>query len=128
MMKQGDRWIIFYEDGSTFCTNDGTPWEAPRLGVQSIAQSKDEKDCDWYFTNQFDQYYYEEKRGGWCEARDLLTVMQHLLRARFPCIIFGSMVNNKTWFATHKAAKTYCEAHHDWLVGTTDERPAEKYL
>lgn len=122
-MKQGDRWIIFYEDGTTFCSNDGSPWDAPRLGVQHIAQSKDEKDSDWFFINQFDQYYYEKVRGGWCEARDLLTVMQHLLRAYKPCIIFGSMVNNETWFMSHKIIKKYCVKYRGWLIGKVDERP-----
>lgn len=127
-MKQGDRWIIFYEDGSTFCSQDGSPWEAPRDGVLHIAQCLDAKDNDWCFLLGHDQYYYEEDRGGWCEAREITTVMQHLLRARHPCVIFGVMLSHSTWRETHHIVKQYCVAHHDWLTGKTDERPAENYL
>jgi hypothetical protein len=31
------RWIIWYDDGSSFTSDDGEPHEAPRWGVQVIA-------------------------------------------------------------------------------------------
>ena len=124
-MNQGDRWMIFYEDGSTFCCADGSPWEAPRTGVQIIVQSKDEKDSDWYQINQFDYYYYEKDRGGWCEARDM---MLHLLRAEYPCVIFGSMLSNRAWAALHKSAKAYIVRYREWFIGVSDERPPQNYL
>lgn len=125
---QGDRWMVLYEDGSTFCSADGSPWEAPRTGVQIIAQSKDQKDSDWYQINQFDNYYYEEDRGGWCEARDMMTVMLHLQRAKYPCVIFGSMLSNRVWAALHKSAKAYIVRHREWFIGVSNERPPQNYL
>lgn len=127
-MKQGDRWVIFYEDGSAYNSAQGAAWDAPRRGVLSIAQCLDEKDNDWCFLLGHDQYYFEADRGGWCEARDQFTVFQHLIRARQPCLIFGSMLSHSEWKETHLRIKRFCVAHHDWFVGRTNEQPASIYI
>jgi len=37
-MDKYTKWKIFYDDGTTFCDEDGGPSEAPGLGVQIIKQ------------------------------------------------------------------------------------------
>lgn len=140
-MKQGDRWIIFYTNGDTFTHADGTPWDAPRRSVQSIASLRvDTKGNgeDWYNVNQRDYYYYEPPKevspgfwvdvGGWNEAGDLFTVFDHLLRAKHPCVLFGRMLSDAAWRETHKAIVNYCNVHRDFIFGVTDDRPPQRYL
>ncbi len=54
-------WVIFYSDGSTFSSEDGSPDDAPALDIQVIAQ-KDEtvgrkllihKDYYWYMDGRW---------------------------------------------------------------------------
>ena len=125
-IKQGERWIVFYTDGSTFCSVDGSPWDAPRRSVQSIASSKEGN--DWYNVNMRDYYYYERENGGWNEANDLFTVFDHLIRAKRPLVLFGRMLSDAGWRETHKKMRAYCEDHRPFLLGQTDERPKERYI
>ena len=125
-MRQGERWIIFYTDGSTFTCTDGEPWDAPRRSVQSIASVKDRGD-DWYNVNQHDYYYWEAENGGWNEA-DMFTVFDHLIRAKHPLVLFGRMLGDAGWKETHSAIMKYCEAHREFILGISDERLPQTYL
>ena len=122
-MVQGDRWIIFYTDGSTFCSSDGTPWDAPRRDVQCIAYSKDKKDNDYETIQMFDYFYYEKDHGGWNQCSDLFNMYDHLLRAEYPLVIFGRMLSDTQWSDYYKAVKRYCETNRKYLLGQTDDRP-----
>lgn len=124
-MKQGERWIIFYTDGTTFTSVDGEPWDAPRRSVQSIASYKPLN--DWYNVNLTDYYYYEKENGGWNEARDLFTVFDHLLRAKYPCVMFGRMLSDENWIQSHKLIKQYCQDNVAFIIGKSDERPPQTY-
>ena len=126
--KQGDRWIIFYTDGSTFCSSDGTPWQAPRRDVQCVASSKDEKDSDFYLIQQIDYFYYEPNHGGWNDCTDLFSLHDHLLRADYPLVIFGRMLSDAQWKETFRAVKKFCEDNRQYLLGLTDDRPQKTYL
>lgn len=124
-IKQGDRWIIFYTDGSVFTSADGSPWEAPRANVQRIANSKTGHEKDWYNVQSYDFFYYEQDRGGWNEARDIATVTLHLLRASKPLVVFGAMLSDKNWQQAHRRMNEYCERHRMWLTGASDDGPEE---
>ena len=132
MMKQGDRWIVFYTDGSIFTSADGSPWDAPRRSVQSIASVKDSGD-DWYNINMSDFFYFEEWTsdgqpvGGWHCAKNMFDVMDHLLRAKHPCVLFGRMLSDAAWKALHHEMNDYCYKHRAWLLGQTDEKPEGHY-
>jgi hypothetical protein len=126
-MKQGDRWIIFYTDGRTFTHLDGSPWDAPRRSVQRIASARAEKHDDWYNVQQYDYFYWEEDNGGW-NGGDNFTIWDHLLRAKYPCVIFGRMLSDEGWQDCHKAMNKFCEQHRDFILGRTDERPPKNYL
>lgn len=48
-------WIVYYEDGSSFTSEDGGPGDAPRSGVQVVAVRDDQRtgrllwhSADWY--------------------------------------------------------------------------------
>jgi hypothetical protein len=125
VVKQGDRWIVFYTDGSVFTSANGTPWKAPRTDVQRIANCKEGHEKDWYNVQSYDYFYYEKARGGWNEAKDWQTVMLHLLRASRPLVVFGSMLSDREWEQTHKRMNEYCERHYKWLIGQSDEPPRE---
>jgi hypothetical protein len=74
-----------------------------------------------------DFYYYEEENGGWNEADDLFTVFDHLLRAKQPLVLFGRMLSDAGWRDTHKRMRAYCEKARPFLLGHTDDRPAQTY-
>ena len=132
-MKQGDRWIIFYTDGSTFSCVDGSPWDAPRRSVQSITSIRDGGN-DWYNINMAESFYYEESTsnglavGGWHKIDNEATFYDHLIRAKYPCIVFGRMLSDGAWKHVHHKIVEYCRRNHNFLVGLTDERPEKKYL
>lgn len=127
-MKQGDRWLIFYTDGTVFGSADGNSWEAPRRDVQVVVSCKDSKENDWYAIAQCNQYYYESENGGWNDCSDKFTMYDHLLRAKYPCVIFGRMLSDMSWKETHAKIMRYCEDNRDWLVGMTDERPKKRHI
>jgi hypothetical protein len=42
-------WRIWYSDGSTFSSENGEPSEAPREGVQAIAERRDGRRLVWVY-------------------------------------------------------------------------------
>ena len=125
-MTQGERWIIFYTGGDIFTSAMGSPWEAPRRDIQSIASSR--PGGGHYNVNQRDYYYYEADNGGWNEANDLFTVWDHLIRADRPLVVFGRMLSDENWKRHHNAIIQYCDKFSPWLTGFSDEPPEEPYL
>jgi hypothetical protein len=125
-MIQGERWIIFYTDGSVFTSADGSAWDAPRRSVQRIASGRADKHNDFYNVQQYDYFYWEPEHGGW-NGGDNFTIFDHLLRAARPCVIFGRMLSDEGWQDRHKKMNDYCEKHRQWLLGRTDEQPAKTY-
>jgi hypothetical protein len=124
-MKQGERWIIFYTDGTTFTSVDGEPWDAPRRSVQCIASYRELN--DWYHIHGTDYFYYEEEHGGWNDARDIFSAFDHILRAKYPCLLIGRMLSDEGFAETFKLIKQYCVNNAAFLVGKSDERPPQTY-
>lgn len=87
-------WRIYYDDGTVFTNEDGTPWEAPRTGVQVIAQPN--PTVGWYILHSADSYYWEEDREGWSKA-DEYTKWDHLVRAYTPLLIFGRQISDESY-------------------------------
>lgn len=83
------RWRIYYGSGALFTNEDGTPWEAPRVDVQAIAQPNER--TGWHILHSADAYYYEDEREGWNKA-DGFTKWDHLIRAPQPLLVFGRML------------------------------------
>ena len=91
-------WRIYYADGSVFTDADGTPWDAPRTGVQAIAQPNER--VGWSILHSADSYYWEEEYT-WNKA-DEYTKWDHLIRAKYPLLIFGRMMG---WDAYQEVLK-----------------------
>jgi len=67
-------WVIWYGDGSSFSSEDGEPWEAPRVGVQCIAVAH--ISCGNYILSEQDFYCWHED-GGWI-PHDQMGMHQYL--------------------------------------------------
>ena len=120
-MKQGERWIIYYEDFSTFSCDDGSPWDAPRLAVMAIASYSEKVGFYWIYSS--DYFYYEIDRGGWHKA-DQFTVWDHLVRAKQPLVLFGRMMSDKGWDELwNRIREDFAELNKDgWLQREADVR------
>lgn len=88
-------WKIYYADGSEFTHEDGSPYDAPRVGVQVVVQ---EKDGDWEIIHGRDHFYYEPKIGGWYSS-DLFGAIDHLMRSRRQCLLFGRVMADDEYHA-----------------------------
>ena len=56
------RWVVWYQDGSSFSDDDGQPWDAPRAGVICITQAAE--DCGRFLikeTNFFCWHFDEQQ-------------------------------------------------------------------
>lgn len=117
-------WRIFYEDGSTFSDEDGSPFEAPRTGVQAIVYS----DVDGLsMLSQSDYYYYEPERCDWgwwhCSPHGMTL---HLQRAMRPLVLFGSMIPTDNYNEVEKAALEFMGAEKKrWRRGMDKQDSGE---
>ena len=67
-------WVVWYDDGSTFCNVDGEPHQAPRWGVLCIAAySRDHGRVVWHAK---DYYVWQ---GEWLSA-DFTGLIDYLTR------------------------------------------------
>lgn len=126
-MKQGDRWAIFYTNGTVFTSEDGTPWEAPRRSVQVVVSCRDKDERDWDCFHKVDRFYYEPDHGGWNDCSDEFSMFDHMIRTKHPLVLFGRMLGNNEWKATFARVVVWNEAHKLWLTGMSDERPSQNY-
>ena len=111
------KWAIYYSDRSIFTSDDGEPWDAPRLGVQVIFEAHSHNVTEKYSTcNCMDYFYYEEAAGGF-SSTDQFGFYDHLIRERNPCPFFGRMLSNKEWKACFDWAKLHwLDAHPEYLI------------
>ena len=95
-------WRIYYEDGTTYASEDGSAFDAPRTGVQVIAYTDV---GGWSLLSQADFYYYEPEctDWGWWHCGPVGMTL-HLQRAKRPLILFGSMVPTDSFTEIEKKA------------------------
>ncbi len=91
------KWVIFYSDGSSFSSKDGSPDDAPALDIQVIAQG--DETVGRKLLIHKDYYWYESDRwyGG-----ELFGLYDYLIRSRRAK--FGRYVTDATYAAAVKAA------------------------
>jgi len=89
-------WRIYYEGGKVFTSEDGSPYDAPRIGVQVIAEEHPAAGYELIFGS--DYYCFDPDRRGWWRG-DIFTAMDHLMRARRQCLLFGRIVDDEEWRA-----------------------------
>ena len=112
-------WRIYYGDGRVFTDADGEPWDAPRVDVQVVAQAKD---GDYELIHGRDHFYFEPERGGWMTT-EIFGAIDHLMRARRQCLLFGRQLSDADYRAvlsrvhadcgerTHRYAREYDRDH-----------------
>jgi hypothetical protein len=90
-------WKIFYEDGSTFSSEDGSPTDAPALGIQVIVQN----DPDSGRYNQSGSDYYVYRDGRWWGV-DIFGLFDFLIH--HSPVKFGRTTDNETYLSLfHRA-------------------------
>ena len=72
-------WRIYYGDGSTFDSLQGSPWEAPGYDVQCIVYP--DEDVGRVVLHRWDFYLYNLLEKEWYGS-DLLGLMDHLCHDR----------------------------------------------
>jgi hypothetical protein len=87
-------WKIYYDNWTAFSSTEGTPWDAPRVGIIVIVQKNDRS--GWEMVNGDDYYYYEPRVGGWRNTTQF-GMYDHLIRCKTPLVLFGRMVNDETY-------------------------------
>lgn len=106
-------WVVYYEDGSRFTDQQGSPWNAPRLGVQLIAQQDDR--VGYRYISGCDFYTYELNRGGW-HTTEQWGLYDHLMRAYIPCVLFGRNMSDEAFAALHARCKAELGDKQGWLT------------
>lgn len=74
------RWRIYYDDGTTFGSDDGTPFDAPSAGVVIVAQRLPGQDRELMHGKD---YFYWREDIGW-NGCDLGGLWDYLLLSRGP--------------------------------------------
>ena len=92
-------WVVFYGDGETFSSDDGTPDEAPSLDIQVIAQADETVGSKLLIHKEY--YWYEGNRwyGG-----ELFGLYDYLVRSRRAK--FGRYVSDEVYNAAVGRAMT----------------------
>ena len=106
------KWCIYYDNCSTFSSNDGSPWDAPRVGVVLIVQ-EDER-AGWVMACGDDYYYFEPDVGGWRNTSQF-GFYDHLIRAKTPCALFGRMVDDATYAEMRRRVAEEWGPKSGWL-------------
>lgn len=91
-------WKIFYEDGSTYSSDDGPPETAPALGVQVIVQ----EDLDTGRYNQSGSDYYVFRDGRWWGV-DIFGLFDFLIH--HAPVTFGRTIANKDYLEIYYQAE-----------------------
>ena len=104
------KWVIYYE-GAEFSSRDGSPWDAPRQGVQIIAQIDSWVGYELIFGK--DYFYYEEDRGGW-QTCDQFGFYDHCIRAKYPCPLFGRMMSDEAFKEFREGVKGILGPKQGW--------------
>jgi len=87
-------WKIYYDNWTAFSSEDGSVWQAPRIGVVAIIQTN--PNVGWEFVCGNDYYYYEEAVGGWRNTTQF-GMYDHMIRCQHPLVLFGRMVTDETY-------------------------------
>ncbi len=92
-------WIIYYADGSSFTSADGRPEDAPRQGVQVIAQANPEVGRRLYW----DQDTYCWQGGEWV-PHVRYQCERYMDTTKFPVRLCGYWVRDSSFKAIMKEA------------------------
>ena len=95
------RWRIYYDTGSTFSDTDGSPYDAPALGVLVIA-CEDESVGRVLVYGQSYYFWWDEHARWW--GGNLFGMFDYLQRPGPRRVLFGREVPNPAWNGAIKLA------------------------
>lgn len=90
-------WRIYYGDGSTFSADDGPPGDAPKRGVQLVAQfgMPDEADgVGFIYGHDFYCWTGADPELGWC-GREAFGLWEYLSEPGVKVVLFGRTVRTR---------------------------------
>lgn len=93
-------WRIYYDDGTTFSSYQGTPEAAPSLGIIAIVQPDPE--VGRHIVCKFDFYYYRQFQ--WWGA-DLIGMVDQFLHCGARALKAGRTVSNQQFRDIYESAK-----------------------
>jgi hypothetical protein len=97
------KWIIWYDDKSSFSNEDGEPWEAPRDGVICISQHH--WSCGRLIMGEVDFYCWHFEDSEWV-PHDRLGMMQYLRKpGKEKVVIEGYWVSQERFRASGGLAR-----------------------
>lgn len=84
-------WCVYYDDGSTFSSDDGAPEDAPLDGVLGIGQVDDDGRKNRFWGQDF--YFWTGD--GWAAGNQ--ADLERWLRGTFPRLKYGRWAPNSIW-------------------------------
>ena len=90
-MAAASKWKIWYDDGTPFTSDDGTPQDAPVDGILAIL----EKRADNTVMNHHGNDYYYWTGENWVSGN--LASMERWMRRELPAMKYGRWANDTTW-------------------------------
>jgi len=97
------RWLIYYDDGSTYGDRDGSPFSARRDGVQVIAQESPATPTGFILMHKKDHYFWRADIG-W-QGCDLSGMYDYLIFYRAESVVlFGRVLRDEDYYATVRRA------------------------
>lgn len=94
----GYKWKLWYEDGRSFSSLDGEPWESPEWGVALVVQTNHPQQI---VAHSLEYYYHRTDLDMWCDADpigmiDQMVTYGHLI----DCVRVGRWVRPQSkWSA-----------------------------
>lgn len=95
------RWKVYYGDGSTFSSEDGTPEECPTRGVQVVAQ--EDEDHGKILLTSDDYYWWDGERESWF-CGDRFGLYDYLCRPGWKKVLFGRTLTDEEYEEVHSRA------------------------
>ena len=97
-------WKIYYGDGSTFSSQDGSPWIVPARDVQVIVMI--DKDHGWRTQAGSDYYVWDGRDGEtrWWGLKDDFALYDYLIDPGYKRVLFGRTITSDQFSKIFKQA------------------------
>ena len=94
------KWIVFYDDGQSFSSLDGSPWEAPRDYVQCIVVA--DPGCGSYVLAETNFYCWHYDDESWV-PHDMVGLVQYLRKpGDRKLVLCGYWVNREHYLSVRR--------------------------